>query len=72
MEESSELRVGAALVVDEFDLDGLHGGHCEDGLAHSRPEAAEKSAVRSEVTLRVHAAFLQLLKRSKPNVKYLW
>jgi hypothetical protein len=41
MEESLEARVSRALVVDELDLDCLHGGHCKNGLAHTGTQTAQ-------------------------------
>ena len=41
VEEALVPGLGRRLVVDELDLDGLHGGHGQDGLADPRPQAAE-------------------------------
>jgi len=35
MEEASEFWVGRRLVIDELDLDGLHGRDGQDGLRYS-------------------------------------
>ena len=40
--ESFESGLGRPLVVDELDLDGLHGGDDEDGLGDAGPEAAQQ------------------------------
>ena len=44
MEEPVEPGLGLRLVVDELDLDGLHGSDGQDGLADTRAQTAHQTA----------------------------
>lgn len=67
VKEALEARVGGALVVDELDLDRLHGRDGEDGLADSGAQAAEQPGARRQVTALVHRQLLELLERPEPE-----
>ena len=60
-----EARVVGSLVIDELDFDGLHGGDRKNGLANTRPQAAQEPLVGTQVAIAVHVALLELLKRAK-------
>lgn len=42
MEEPSELWVGLGLVMNELDLDGLHGAHNHNGLRYPSPKTRQQ------------------------------
>ena len=65
MGKAFEARVIGSLVIDELDFDGLHGGDRKNGLANTRPQAAQEPLVRTQVAIAVHVALLELLKRAK-------
>lgn len=65
VEEAAESGVGGLLVVDELDLDGLHGRHGEDGLADAGAEAAEHAVDGGEVAALVHRAGLEVLEAAE-------
>ena len=47
MEETFELRVGRALVIDELDFNRLHRSDGENSFSHAGAETAEETLTRS-------------------------
>lgn len=70
VEEALVLRLARQLVVDELDLDGLHGRDGEHGLRHSGAEPAQQARARGQVALLVHHALLEGLERAEPGTAY--
>lgn len=67
VEEALVLGVCRGLVVDELDLDRLHGGDGQDGLRDARTQTTQEAHLRGQVAPGVHAPLLQGLKRTEPD-----
>lgn len=57
VEETPELWVSRALVIDEFDFDRLHWGHGKYGLCHSSPKTTQEPFAGGQVAILVHIVF---------------
>lgn len=65
MEEPFEAGIGRALVIDEFDLDRFHGGHCENGLAHTGSQTTQQAVSGAQGALGIHPLLLEFLKSAE-------
>ncbi len=67
VEESPVPWVGGPLIVDELDLNGLHGGDGEDCLAHSGAQPAQQSCAGREHAVVVSHVLLEELEGSESD-----
>lgn len=70
VEEPLEARVSRALVIDELDLDCLHGSDCENGLTHTCTQTTKKAVARTQGALGVHSSLFEFLKGAKSEKIY--
>jgi hypothetical protein len=65
VEEALESGGGTSLVVDEFHLDGLHGGDGEDRLADPRTQAAQETAGGAQGAVLVDCVFFLVSRKCR-------